>query len=128
MDEMWDYAQMSKEASLVGGPEKYIQIIHDSGYNEGVKDCYPEAHRDGVKDTVVVESLGTLLVAFGLFIVNRLSQRRAERLKKQYVSEEEAKEAEVELLEHLNEGQRIEPEYKEADAASEDSESQQEDI
>lgn len=38
MSKEWDYAKMSHEASLAGGPEKWIEIIKRDSYNVGASD------------------------------------------------------------------------------------------
>ena len=52
-------AWLTKEASKHGGPEPYIQDIHDEGYQEG----YDEGKNDGIKEAAAIIGAGIGLYA-----------------------------------------------------------------
>lgn len=79
----WDYAELSKAAKEVGGPQKLVDFIFESGKNEGRKEMIP---------VIIV----TALAAYGI-------PKLIAHFKKNKASPEEVEVAKAELIKGIEE-------------------------
>lgn len=91
---MWNYADLSHAAKLNNGPENYIRILQQNGYDHGLADGIGQ----GLEISLLI-SAGTLAcVALVNFIVRKKldeSDRKAAEAKEQLMKEFEQPEAEA---------------------------------
>lgn len=96
MSKKWDYAKMSHEAALAGGPEKWIEIIKRDSYNVGASD---------MKNLLVVPLLTASMGLGALCTIGcqKIHGRIAEKKRNQLVTAQEAAKAEEYLKNELSE-------------------------
>ena len=85
----WDYAKLSKSASKVGGPEKLVEIIEQSGYQKGIRTMAPIA----ISLTIV----GALIGKYSPEIKEKIK-----RIKDKHISKAEKEKAKQELIDAIN--------------------------
>ena len=86
MAKNWDYANLAHTAKRFGGPEKYLQIVKEYSFQEGRK-------KQLIIDGIIV------LSAEGLY----LGIKAFKHIRKNRITAEQAEEAELVLVEEMNE-------------------------
>ena len=56
MAQNWDYAELSKAAKAVGGPEKYVEMLELASKEAGKKEMFPWLGAAAVKKKNVAET------------------------------------------------------------------------
>jgi hypothetical protein len=86
----WDYAELSKQAKVAGGPEKFVADLEKYNYDKGAKDGSLIG---------VVASTAVFLAA--CFFINKIKQ-----IKDTKITDEQAQEERQELIQGIKESDR----------------------
>lgn len=87
----WDYAQLTKTASELGGPEKYIKVITDNATKEGL-----------IKGAAIGAAVVTAAGATGFVVYKKGANKVKAILAKRKQEKKLAKEAEEQLIQELH--------------------------
>ncbi|MCM1171380.1 MAG: hypothetical protein NC393_04545 [Clostridium sp.] len=88
----WNYAELSKTAKQVGGPEKLVDSLIESGKNSGRKEMYP---------IIGVAAIGASVLTVG--IEKAIDYFKKKNKKKKEVSSAEVEDAKKELINGIRE-------------------------
>lgn len=69
MAQNWDYAELSKDAKVAGGPEKYVEMLELASKEAGKMEMLP---------WLGVAAVGASLLAAAITLLERLSLRSGE--------------------------------------------------
>ena len=95
MSAEWSYAQLSKMASRVGGPEKLLKIIKSKAFQEGIKKR---------KSQMIPVAAGGLIIGIvGTVGINKWNESRKIKATEQHIPEDEALVAEELLIQKIQE-------------------------
>ena len=94
----WDYAQMTHEASLAGGPEKWVELIKDEAFANGMSEM------KGKMAPLLAVAAG--LGAGGMLLIQAIQKRVAKRKEEKCKSAELAEKAEARLVDKLRQGEK----------------------
>lgn len=113
MSAEWSYAQLSKRASSVGGPEKLLKIVKSRAFQEGLK--------KGKIQMIPVAAGGLVIGILGTVGVSKWNESRKLKMTDQDITKDEALAAEKILIQKMQNA-----EEDEARQASEDTDGREE--
>lgn len=101
----WDYAQMSHTASLAGGPEKWVELIKNEAFSNGITKGIRETKGKLAPWIVVAAGVGVV----GTLLAQQTYEWVMNRKEEKQLSVERATDAEAMLISSLtNEAEAVE--------------------
>lgn len=99
MSAEWSYAQLSKIASSVGGPEKLMEIIKNQAFQEGFKEGLKKGKIQMLPYVVAALSIGI----GGTIAFNKWNESRKRKTTALHISADKARVAEELLIQKIKE-------------------------
>lgn len=104
----WSYAQLSKMASSVGGPEKLLKIVKSRAFQEGLK--------KGRIQMIPFAAGGLVIGILGTVGINKWNEFRKLKVTDRDIPEDEALAAEEILIQKIQDAKGGETEQSDEDA------------
>lgn len=97
MSKKWNYAELSRDVAMAGGPEKFINTIKEYSYKKGI-----DEGRKQKNPVIAISILGGIGVGVGIEkIYQGIKQHIKGKKRKKIVMEREVSEAEQQFIKEM---------------------------